>query len=417
MKDGRGGINISTNAAPAPVEQGFRNQQLLWALGFGGFLVNSDNRAIAPMLAAIAIALHTTPSAAALLVTAYSIPYGVFQLAYGPLADRIGKVRTIVLSLCLFALGTVGCAVVHRFSALLVLRVLTGMFAAGIIPTSLAQIGDRFAYAERSKAIAFFMSLCTSGQALGIVIGGIVAQFLSYRFLFLILGVAALPALWTLLRQRAAETTPQSAPPSLPLADRYKALLRRRFVWLIYGLVLAEGLVFYGGFTFLGVYGVNNLHLSYFVIGLLTATYSLGAFAGSRTIAPLVARIGTRRMPIFGAGILTCGFAIIWGWPTVPALTLGFIVLGFGFSYCHSTLQTFATDLLPSARATAMSLFAFSLFLGSGLGPMVTGRIYDVLGMHWMLGLVTAGMGGFALCCLTLLQQKQRSDHTTTLSV
>lgn len=404
------------SAAPPPRSDA-HNRSLLWALGVGGFLVNADNRAIAPMLAAIAIALHTTPANAALLVTAYSIPYGVFQLGYGPLADRIGKVRTIVVALCLFGLGTIGCAVVHTFSSLMVLRVVTGMFAAGIIPTSLAEIGDRFSLTDRPRAIAFFMSLSTSGQALGIVIGGVVAQFLSYRYLFLILGLASFPALLTFLRQGDTRVRTETKAGATPVLERYKTLLRRRFAWLIYALVLSEGLVFFGGFTFLGVYGVKQLHLSYFVIGLLTATYSLGAFAGSRTISRVLARVGTGRMPVVGATIMTCAFALIWVWPAVVALTLGFVILGFGFSYCHSTLQTYATDLLPNARATAVSLFAFSLFLGSGLGPMLTGYIYDGLGMNWLLGAVTVGMGVFAVGCVALVRPPKASDHESTLAV
>lgn len=322
-------------------------------------------------------------AAAALLVTAYSISYGVFQLIYGQLAGRIGKVRTIVLSLCPFALGTIGCAAVDSFSSLMPLRVVTGMFAAGVIPTSLVEIGDRFPFVQPPRAIAFFLSLATSGQALGIVIGGIVAQFLSYRYLL----------------------------------ARYKVLLRLRFVWLIYALVLCEGLVFFGEFTLLGIYGVKQLHLSYFVIGLLTATYSLGAFVGSRTIARAISRVGTGRMPILGAGIMTLSFGVIWAWQTVAGLAIGFVVFGFGFSYCHATLQTHATDLLPTGRATAMSLFAFSLFIGGGIGPMLTGYIYDAMGMRWLLGVVTVGMGVFAVGCLLLVRTPKNSDEQPTLAV
>ncbi|MCZ8511574.1 MFS transporter [Paenibacillus filicis] len=388
--------------------------RLLWALGLGGFLVNADNRAIAPMLPAIAGVFHTTASTAALLVTAYSIPYGLFQLVYGPIADRAGKVRTILFSLALFSLGTLACGIVHAFSWLLVLRIITGMFAAGIIPTTLAKIGDLYSLNERPRAIAFFMSLSTSGQAMGIVIGGLVAQFASYRFLFLLLGVAAIPTLWTLRRQRDEE--PAAGRETLPLLKRYLTLVQLKRAWLIYGLVFCEGFVFYAGFTFLGVYGVEELHLSYLVIGLLTATYSLGAFVGSRTITRIIGRLGASRMPLFGAFLMTLGFAAVWAWTNVAALTTGFIVLGLGFSYCHSTLQTYATDLLPKARATAVSIFAFSLFLGSGIGPVAAGSLYDRFGFSGLLGTVTVGMALFGCCCAALLRVQAAARHRTDLS-
>lgn len=396
-------MSMSTSLSPS------RNKHMLWELGFGGFLVNADNRAIAPMLPAIALALHVSASSAALLVTAYSIPYGLFQLVYGPLADRFGKIRTILLSLGLFSIGTIACGFVDTFSWLLVLRVITGLFAAGIIPTTLAQIGDQFAISDRPRAIAFFMSLSTSGQALGIVIGGLVAQYFSYRILFILIGVAVVPTLVALFRQRHSEK--RQAQINIPLLARYSSLLRNRHAWLIYGLVLVEGFVFFAGFTFLGVYGVTELHLSYLEIGLLTATYSLGAFVGSRTIAWALDKMGTSRMPVVGAALMTLGFAVIWGWASVIALTIGFIVMGYGFSYCHSTLQTYATDLLPNGRATAVSVFAFSLFLGSGLGPVVGGKILDDYGVSAMLGSVTAGTAIFALLCAVLLF---RPGHTDT---
>ncbi|MCL6593136.1 MAG: MFS transporter, partial [Alicyclobacillus sp.] len=108
-------------------EDAGKRMAMPWALGLGGFLVNADSRAIAPMLPAMAAALHVPASLAGLLVTGYTLPYGVCQLAYGPLADRIGKVRTITLALALFALGTIACSAVHTYTSLLVLRVVTGV--------------------------------------------------------------------------------------------------------------------------------------------------------------------------------------------------------------------------------------------------------------------------------------------------
>jgi predicted MFS family arabinose efflux permease len=47
---------------------------------------------------------------------------------------------------------------------------------------------------------------------------------------------------------------------------------------------------------------------------------------------------------------------------------------------CHTTLQTRATEIIPGARGTALSLFAFSLFLGSGIGSLMFGAALEPLG-------------------------------------
>ncbi|MEI5948077.1 MFS transporter [Bacillus albus] len=386
------------------------NNKKLRALSLGGFLVNADNRAITPMLPAMAVALNTNTANAALLITAYSIPYGVCQLFYGPLAEKFGKINTILFSLSLFAIGIIMCGIVHVYSWLLVLRILTGVFAAGIIPTTLAQIGDWFERSERPRAIAFFMSVSTTGQALGIVIGGLVAQFFSYRILFTLLGLACIPSIIAIYRERECVVENPIKTESAKFYQRYIELFRKKKSWQIYGLVFCEGLVFYGVFTFLGVYGVSTLQLSYLTIGLLTATYSVGAFVGSKTISMVLSHIGTEKSPVLGSALMILGFGVIWGWQSVISLTAGFIILGLGFSYCHSTLQTFATDLLPKSRATAVSVFAFALFLGSGLGPIGLGKIFDAYGSNVLLGTVTIGSAIFCCLCMTLLKKSYQQE-------
>lgn len=386
---------------------------LLWALGIAGFLVNSDNRAIAPVLPAISADLHIRESTAGLLVSAYAIPYGMFQLFYGPLSDRIGKLRTIMIALSLFALGTLVCGFVSSYSSLFVLRVITGIFAAGIIPISLAQIGDSFPLADRPRAISFFMSLSTSGQAMGIVIGSILAQYVSWKVLFILIGAGSLPAVLLFLKQLKFVQQPLKSNQSLPLKGVYRKLFSSQKTWILYGTVLLEGAVFFGGFTYLGVYANQELGLNYLAIGLVTALYSVAALVGSRLITQILSRIGQLNMLVLGSSIMTLAYLLMWISPTVIALACGFIILGIGFSFAHSTLQTFATELLPEARGTSMSLFAFFLFLGTGIGPIWIGKIYDQFRGHGMLGASVISFVLFTLVCATLfrrtLQQRNPS--------
>ncbi|BCJ87240.1 MFS transporter [Effusibacillus dendaii] len=384
---------------------------LLWALGLSGFLVNADNRSLSPILPAVASDLHVGESTAGLLITAYSIPYGLFQLFYGPLADRIGKIRTITLAFSLFAISTFSCSFMSSFNWMFVMRIVTGMFAAGIIPIALAQIGDSFPIQERPKAIAFFMSMSTSGQALGIVIGGIVSQFVSWKMLFVMTGVLAVPAVLLFFRQRSTHSVEEKA--LIPLRERYRLIFSKKRSWAIYAMIFLEGATFFGAFTFLGLYGHLSLGLNFFTIGLLTALYSAGAFGGSFLISVMVRKIGQPQMPLFGGLLMALGYGVIWLLPTVTALTIGFVLLGVGYSFCHSALQTFATELLPQARATAMSVFAFCLFLGTGLGPVWLGEVYDLTGMNGLLEASTLSTLLFAILCGLLFARRKTESPKT----
>jgi predicted MFS family arabinose efflux permease len=74
------------------------------------------------------------------------------------------------------------------------------------------------------------------------------------------------------------------------------------------------------------------------------------------------------------------------------------VALGAGFALCHSTLQTRATELAPEARGTAISLFAFSLFLGSALGTAFLGQLLSASGYDAIL--LVSGVALLALAVL-----------------
>ena len=105
-----------------------------------------------------------------------------------------------------------------------------------------------------------------------------------------------------------------------------------------------------------------------------------------------------RRLPestflVGGGCTMALAYLIVAAAPTWPWAALGSGLIGFGFSLCHSTLQIRATEAYPQARATALALFAFSLFSGSSLGSV---------GFAWASGHVGYG-GAFATCGLLFL--------------
>lgn len=172
------------NAGKTPVSLGL--------LGAAAFMVIADVRVIDPLLHIIADEFKVGVGSAAIIVSAYTIPYGLFQLVYGPLGDRIGKLKVITAALTAFAVGTAACAFVPNIMLLTLLRFLTGVVAAGIIPVTLAYIGDNFPYEQRQTAIGKYLSALVLGQILGGSLGGIFGQYVSWRELFLVFGVVSL---------------------------------------------------------------------------------------------------------------------------------------------------------------------------------------------------------------------------------
>jgi len=302
-------------------------------------------------------------------------------------------------ALVAFALGTAGCAFVPSLAALMVLRLLAGAAAAALIPLSLALIGDNFPYSERQAALARYLTSTALGQILGTALGGIFGEFLSWRGLFLLSAVAALGTAVAL--GRAARDAPAAAPSPggsyRTVFKPYGRIVGMPAARVVFAAAFVEGIFLFSGFSYLGAFLRERHGLPYLVIGLVLAGSGLGGIIYSRIAGRLVRRLGERGMILLGGGAICACYVVLAlspGWP--PFIPLA-VALGLSTSCLHGTLQTRATELAPAARGTAVALFAFSLFLGQGLGAAVLGAIVNGRGYPTALVLVGGATGLLAL--------------------
>src|SRR5262249_48697082 len=135
------------------------------------------------------------------IVTAYAIAYGIFQLVYGPLGDRMGKTFVVTIITLGASLATFACIFATSLNALTGLRFLAGVFAGGLIPLSLAYIGDTVPLAGRQTMLARFVLANTLGLVLGQAAGGFLAEYLSWRAVFVGLAIFFLIAAAGLRRE------------------------------------------------------------------------------------------------------------------------------------------------------------------------------------------------------------------------
>ncbi|AFY42046.1 MFS transporter [Nostoc sp. PCC 7107] len=354
----------------------------LGLLGAAAFMVIADVRVIDPLLHIIANEFNVGVGSAAVIVSAYTIPYGLFQLVYGPLGDRIGKLKVITAALTAFAVGTALCAFVSNIALLTLLRFLTGMFAAGIIPVTLAYIGDNFPYTERQAAIGKYLSALVLGQILGGSLGGIFGEYISWRDIFLLFGIVSLAIAGLLWRgtRNFRDGNRSTERFSLATFKPYYQLLTQPTARTVIIAVFIEGFCLMGAFAYVGAFLRDRYGLPYVTIGFMLSSFGLGGLIYSRSVKWLVQRLGeTRLMGVGGWSMCICflAIALLHNWLLfIPFCTL----MGLAFYMMHSTLQTQATELAPEARGTAVSLFAFNLFIGQGIGAAVFGRVVDNFG-------------------------------------
>lgn len=343
-------------------------------LGLAGFVVMADNWVISPILPAIANDIGIPVTRAGWFISAYMIPFGLFQLIFGPLADRFGKRQVITVSMLVFTMATGLCALGSSLTDLVVYRALTGVFAASVMPVSLALIADLFPVEERQSAIGMFMGISFLGQGLSMAIGGSIAFFSSWRGVFILYAVLSLLSsvlLMTLGRQI----------PSIKNSDSrfikpyFKLIGHRQSAWT-YLVVLLEGILIIGSFSYLGGFLEHQFKLNYLHIGLIMTAFGAMAVIGGRLSGKLSEKLGRRKVLLFGLAAAAAANGLFASFETnLPVIVLGVGLLGFGFMLAHSSLLTRATMFAKKARGAAMSLVAFCFMGGGGIGTAIGGRI------------------------------------------
>jgi len=357
-----------------------RRNHIVILLGFLGFIVMADNWVVSPILPAISENIGVAVERAGLLIAAYMIPFGIFQIVFGPLADRYGKKQVITFSIILFTVATGLCAVGFGLADLAIYRALTGIFAAAVMPISLALIGDIFPVEQRQGAIGTFMGISFLGQGLSMITGGAIAYFLNWRGVFAIYALLSVIPMVMLIKNY--KLLPDTKHHDSKLFSPYLKLLADPSSLFTYLLVLLEGLFIIGSFSYLGAFIAATYHFNYLAIGTIMTAFGLMTVVGGRLSGKLAGKIGARKILTLGlifatlADFLVCFYGRNLGW-----LVVGIGLLGIGFIFTHSTLLTRATEFALKARGTAMSLVAFCFMGGGGLGTAIGGKIAAVYGL------------------------------------
>lgn len=363
----------------------------LLLLSAAAFVSAGSMRVIDPVLHLIATDFGATVAEASVLVAAFTLPYGLMQIAFGPLGDRHGKLPVICTALVAFAAASSACALAWSLPALGVLRAATGMAAAGVIPLCLAYIGDHTDYAERQATIAKFLTGIVMAQVLAAPLGGVIGEFFGWRPLFVGAGGVALVAATLLWRARATAPERPGSTGRLSLSP-YAVVLSRPAGRFVVGAALVDGATLFGPTPFLGAFLHERMGLSYSQAGLVLALIGVGSFAYTRLATRLVKALGERGLVGIGGAAITACYAAMGFVPSWPFAAVLIAVLGGAFFMLHGTMQARATEAAPEARATAVACFAMALFLGQSLGAIVVGASIGAVGYEAGFGLAAAGV-------------------------
>lgn len=204
-----------------------------------------------PALPALSNELSTSASTAQLSLTAGLLGLGAGQLLFGPLSDARGRRGPLLISLAIFLLTSVWCALAPDIHQLIIARFLQGASGAGGAVLSRAIARDLYSGYELTRFFALLMLINGLAPILAPVMGGVLLRVMDWRGIFVALSVIAI-----LLVVISAWRLRETLPPERRITGGVGKLLRSIATLLtqreFMGLCLTQGLVGAGMFAYIG---------------------------------------------------------------------------------------------------------------------------------------------------------------------
>jgi predicted MFS family arabinose efflux permease len=371
---------------------------------------------------------------------AFALFYTVLGIPIARFADRqtTSRPKLIAISLAVWSAMTALCGVAQNFVQLLLARIGVGVGEAGCTPPAHSLISDMVPPEKRASALAFYSLGIPIGSLLGMVIGGTLADLMTWRDAFVIVGlpgIALALLVWFVLKDprqadAAAVLRAQNQPAALPLGEALKEVMGSRAFVLLLFAGSAAAFLSYGKTTWTTIFFQRTHGMTPGQVGLWFGLLGgVGGMLGTWLGGYLADRFGARNRrhvlsaPAIGMAVAVPIAIAAYQAPSWPvALLLLFIPTvcnSFYYGPCYSAAQ----GLVPvRARAiAAAALLFFQNLIGLGLGPLFFGMLSDwlqptfgadsvryVLYGAAVLGLVPAFF--FWRCGLRLNEELDRKD-------
>jgi EmrB/QacA subfamily drug resistance transporter len=353
----------------------------------GVLMTAVDTTIVVLALPEIQRGLHVSLSAVVWVIISFLLVITVLATQVGRLGDMFGRVRMYEMGFAVFVLGSLACALSWNEASIIGFRVLQGIGGAFIMANSGAVIADLYPRELRGRAYGFTSVGWTMGAVIGIVLGGVIVTYFSWRWIFWInvpVGVAALAVATRVLRDRAERSRRRlDLPGMICLGLGLFGVLwaMTRLATTAFDAEVAGYLI--GGIALIGVFVVIEqrrekagpepmLPLSIFRVPTMTASLLASLFQGLASFAVLFLVImylqGPRGLSPIHASLLL-----------VPGYVLGSVAGPYA-----GRLADRRGPVLPATAGLAIQVVALAIYaqlsMTSGLWVVVLASIINGIG-------------------------------------
>jgi predicted MFS family arabinose efflux permease len=354
---------------------------VLWLLVFA---TGTQALVVAPILPRIAEQLGTDRALLGVLVTAYSVSVGVFALVVGPVSDRVGRHRVLLVGSGAMAVALALHWLADDFASLVAVRALAGVAGGVLNGAAVAYVGDYFPAHRRGWANGWVFSGFAAGQIAGIPVGSLLAAWFGFRAPFvafaLLLAVETLLVRWLLPVPTVALATDRLSVGGAVAG--YATLLRRPEI----AAATVVFVVMFGGnalyTTYLPTWLESSVGLTAGAVGGMFLVGGVANVLAGPRAGVLSDRVGRKRVIVVASGgvavVMAATPLVVGG--TVAAYAVFFLAMGL-FASRATPFQTLLTELVTDdRRGSLMSLTVGVGQVGSGVGGAVAGVAFTSVG-------------------------------------
>ncbi len=354
-----------------------------------------------PVLPLFALYLGAGPEGIGFAVGISTVTGIFFKLPAGALSDIIGRKRTMLIGLVVFAVMPFTYLLVNDYRLLVAIRFIHGLATAVYGPVSMAVVAD-LAGAKKGEMLSWFSSITIIGNLLGAPLGGFILHSMAnapspalpdFQMAYLVSGVAGMLSLFLavgILHNGNNGVGGKNLKKTYKrFASGISEVMSDKRIVITSGMEGLQNLTVGALEAFLPIYVVTRAGLNEFQAGLLWGVQVVVTIISKPVMGKTSDRFG--RKPLIIAGMFLCAGAF----GAIPllggfwSLMLAAVFFGLGESFVTSSSAALVADLCQEKHfGTAMGTFGTIFDIGHASGPILAGFLiarYDYLYSFWMM--------------------------------
>ncbi|GCE28214.1 MFS transporter [Dictyobacter alpinus] len=367
-------------------------------------IINILNYTDRSVLAAVQILIQKefglTDIELGLLNSSFLFIYGLSTLPIGIWADRGVRKNIVAICVTLWSIATALSGMTHNFIQIFLTRSVLGIGEAGYAPASVSLIGDYFHKEKRGLMLSIWSIGNLIGTAIGLIVGGIIAEALGWRWVFYVVGIPGLLAaffIWRAVEPKRGAFDREGDNSSNDAAAAHgsiggnilqviRQLLKTPTYWVLVAAFICSFFIIGAALSWVPTFLSREFGLSISQAG----TISGGVLAGGSLVGTLIGgwlsdflqrKMPEGRMIITTIAFLT-GAPLTWVALSMHQLAAFIAVFSFAIiclSLCLGPIQAIIQDItLPEIRSTAVGLaLLLGHLLGDAASPLIVGLISD----------------------------------------